>query len=142
MRTTVQWQQSPGASGPMVSPCDNGNPCAFLEAEIYCAALGNGFRLPKVEELFSLVDFSVSIQAEALNDGGFFKNVQPAVYWSSARYARLDFFRWVVDFGSGGNVLVEAQGMGGGGFTPRFVSRSLRDGALLTFSASFLSQFL
>ena len=64
----------------------------FNDAKTKCAALGNGWRLPNVFELKSMV-----IQLKDKNMGNFY----PGVYWSNEIYRKRWY--WSVDFGSRDN---------------------------------------
>jgi hypothetical protein len=57
--------------------------------------LGNGWRMPRIEELFSLIDHSRYNPACA--DPG----MKPSYYWSSTTYANFIGSAWSVDFGYG-----------------------------------------
>jgi len=83
VRTSLSWQQAPGAPGDTVSPCDNGNACTWQEAKDYCEAAGNGSRLPKQRELISLIDHSVPSPGPFLPAGHPFQKVVSAFYWSA-----------------------------------------------------------
>jgi hypothetical protein len=76
------------------------------QAVVYCynkdVGGRKGWRLPKVEELASLVDTTQS--NPALPSGHPFVNVQSDYYWSSTEYAGSPDASWAV-FMYGGNVL-------------------------------------
>jgi len=102
--TSLRWQQTPGAPGD--TNCDNVMRCEWQEAVNYCAALGGGYRLAEVKELISLVDYSETIPATALNTpNGPFSNVQSSTYWSASTVANNPARAWVVLF-SLGNVFI------------------------------------
>jgi len=61
-----------------------------------------GWRLPSLEELASLVDYSVAPPSLALPPGHPFLFVQSAVYWSSTRPGDDPKGAWGVHFGLGG----------------------------------------
>ena len=61
-----------------------------------------GWRLPSLEELASLVDYSVAPPSLALPPGHPFLSVQSAVYWSSTRPGEDPKGSWGVHFGLGG----------------------------------------
>ena len=60
------------------------------------------WRLPSLEELASLVDYSVSPPSLALPPGHPFLSVQSSVYWSSTRPGEDPKGSWGVHFGLGG----------------------------------------
>jgi hypothetical protein len=60
------------------------------------------WRLPSLEELASLVDYSVGPPSLALPQGHPFLSVQSAVYWSSTRPGDDPKGSWGVHFGLGG----------------------------------------
>ncbi len=61
-----------------------------------------GWRLPSLEELASLVDPSVTPPSLALSSGHPFLAIRPAVYWSSTRPGEDPKGSWGVHFGLGG----------------------------------------
>jgi hypothetical protein len=61
-----------------------------------------GWRLPSLEELSGLVDFSVAPPSLALPPGHPFLAVRSAVYWSSTRPGEDPKGAWGVHFGLGG----------------------------------------
>ena len=65
----------------------------------YCAALGDGSRLPEIKELSSLVDYGES--SPALPNGHPFEEVQSAYYWSATAVANGPSFAWLVRFDDG-----------------------------------------
>ncbi len=67
-------------------------------AETAAAALGDGWRLPTVNELFSLVDHT---QEEPAIDTGTFPDTQNDWYWTSTKTAWNEAAVWVVYFGLG-----------------------------------------
>ncbi|MDP0496383.1 MAG: DUF1566 domain-containing protein [Verrucomicrobiota bacterium JB024] len=63
------------------------------------AALGEGFRLPTVQELFGLVDHTTCRPAI---DGEAFPDTRCDIYWTSTPWAaNPDAAVWCVDFGYG-----------------------------------------
>lgn len=73
----------------------------FADAEKAVAALGEGWRLPTVEELFQLADRSrirPAIDTEA------FPDTKSSYYWSSTPYAGDTSAVWVVHFYYGGSL--------------------------------------
>lgn len=77
---------------------------SWLDASQYCAnlsLLGRGWRLPKVAELYSLVDLSdESHTSPTINVEAFADTVREA-YWSSSPEGRSGQSAWVVDFSDG-----------------------------------------
>jgi len=103
MRTSLRWQQEPGSAtvpGAGAS-CNEGASCVWQEAKDYCKALGNGFRLPKIRELISLMDYSVPSPGPFLPAGHPFQKVQSAFYWSARRNASSPTGFWDVPFDGG-----------------------------------------
>jgi hypothetical protein len=95
--TSLRWQQEPG--GTYVEGngaiCNGGVECG-ASANDYCAALGDGARVPEVKELISLIDFNILGAASELNaPNGPFSNVQPRHYISATPFA---IGVWLVDF--------------------------------------------
>jgi len=110
--TGLRWQQEPGSE--MVvgdgASCNEGASCdSWQEAVDYCAALGDGSRLPEIKELSSLVDYG-EIAPALPNDGHPFEGVRSgsAGYWSASTLADGPPFAWLVDF-SGGGVVVNGK---------------------------------
>lgn len=93
--TGLYWEQSPSVTN-----------SDWPSAVEHCASLdlGNGqeYRLPEVEELSTLVDYSVGNQADDLNmQNGPFSGVVPGYYWSHTESANLPMWAWNVYFGAG-----------------------------------------
>ena len=98
--TSLRWQQEPG--GTYVEGngaiCNGGGDCG-ASANDYCAALGDGARVPEVKELISLVEFDPGQESVALNaPNGPFSNVQAVHYISATPFA---IGSWRVDFNFG-----------------------------------------
>lgn len=97
----LRWQQTPGTPGATSSSCDNGQGCTWQNAKDYCDALGNGFRLPGVSELVSLVPYNAFPVMIALNSpNGPFSGIQGAGYWADPS-ARDSNDAWLVGFYQG-----------------------------------------
>ncbi|MFT0140744.1 DUF1566 domain-containing protein [Alcanivoracaceae bacterium MT1] len=71
----------------------------FEQAQKAVAALGEGWRLPTVEELFSLVDHT---RHEPAIDTDVFPDTEEDCYWTCAPCAWNEAAVWVVGFGLGG----------------------------------------
>ncbi len=69
---------------------------SWKEALEYAKDLGNGWRLPTVQELFSLVNFT------KINPACKITNAHSAIYWSSTPYTNNTCHAWYVDFYGGG----------------------------------------
>ena len=98
--TSLRWQQEPG--GTYVEGtgaiCNGGAACG-ASAYDYCAALGDGSRVPEAKELISLVEFDALPESYTLNaPNGPFSNVQGALYVSASPF---EIGNWLVDFNYG-----------------------------------------
>ena len=93
--TALRWQMTPD------------NTLTYWEtAGQNCTNLRDGARLPKINELISLVDYSVAGNATTPvlpADNPFGHNVQSADYWSATMFAADHAFVWRVGFLSGGS---------------------------------------
>jgi hypothetical protein len=67
----------------------------WYEAQAEVEKLGDGWRMPRVEELVLLIDYSRYDPACADQE------MQPHYYWSSTTYASLTNYAWYVNFYSG-----------------------------------------
>jgi len=94
--TGLVWEHSPSACNPGIPTC------VWQSAQFHCNQLrvGNrqGWRLPTVQELASLVDPTVT--APSLPTGNPFMSVQLAGYWSATTFGPGG--AWDVEFSSGG----------------------------------------
>jgi hypothetical protein len=92
--TGLVWQRSPSTT-----------PGTWAYASQACAGmvLSNraGWRLPTIQELGSLMDFSVN-STPRLPSGHPFQNVQPNQYWSVNTSAVNSNYAWSCYFGIGG----------------------------------------
>lgn len=61
----------------------------------YAASLGNSWRLPTIEELITLIDFSRH------NPASTFPGMPPGWLWSSSSFASSGVLAWLVYFASG-----------------------------------------
>jgi hypothetical protein len=68
----------------------------FEDAQAYCAKLGG--RLPEVNELQSLVDYS---RKEPATNTDIFPDTKTSWYWSGTTQARYDDCAWCVGFNNG-----------------------------------------
>jgi len=68
------------------------------KAKEACEKLGKGWRLPTVNELFSLVDRSKYSPAI---DKDMFPDTQSSYYWTSETYAGNGYYAWIVTFYDG-----------------------------------------
>jgi len=101
VRTSLRWQQEPGSAivtGAGAS-CNEGASCVWQEAKNYCKAVGNGFRLPKIRELISLMDTSVPSPGPFLPAGHPFQKVESAFYWAATANASSPTGFWDVFHG-------------------------------------------
>lgn len=69
----------------------------YAKAEEYVKKLGDGWRLPTVEELFCLADRTR--EAPAIDTDYF--ECESSWYWSSTPYAGDSDYAWIVYFGNG-----------------------------------------
>jgi hypothetical protein len=94
-KTGLVWEKSPQTTS-----------ARWSVARRTCAEKSVGgqkdWRLPSLEELASLVDYSVGPPNLALPPGHPFLSVQSAVYWSSTRPGDDPKGSWAVHFGLGG----------------------------------------
>ena len=75
---------------------------AWSDAKSYCTSKGAGWRLPKVKELLTLVDFNAAT-AEGVHIDGLFTGTPGDVnYWSSTLVAGSSTNAWAVSFGAPG----------------------------------------
>ena len=71
---------------------ESSGPMTWKDAIEFCANLGGIWRLPSIEELSTLVDYSKFNPATKLQD------IKPSDYWSSTTNANDTDFAWGVDF--------------------------------------------
>jgi hypothetical protein len=91
-RTTgLQWQKTPNNSEPM----------SMANAMAYCTGLGDGARLPEIQEMQGLIDYSKF--TPALPAGHPFTTVQSGIYWSATTYAFSPSLAWMLSFDNGQN---------------------------------------
>jgi hypothetical protein len=89
--TGLVWEQSPNEPRRI-----------WVDAQIFCniKTVGNrqGWRLPTVHELASLIDPSNPLGNPDLPVGHPFTNVQPAIYWSATTDGQFPDRAWEVNF--------------------------------------------
>ncbi|MBF0538812.1 MAG: DUF1566 domain-containing protein [Nitrospirae bacterium] len=103
--TGLVWTKN--ADTPTVGKC-NGDTKKWQEALDYVSCLNaasylghNDWRLPNINELYSVVNEGVDYLEKWLNDQGFV-NVKALIYWSSTTYAYYTSYAWSVFLWSGG----------------------------------------
>jgi hypothetical protein len=74
---------------------ENYNEMPWQAAIDFCLNLGNGWRIPTIKELFTLVDHSKYNPATELPD------MKPSYYWSSSTHAGYADYAWYVGFYAG-----------------------------------------
>jgi hypothetical protein len=90
--TGLVWQQNEaGAAGR-----------TWTQAQNYCATIPGGFRLPSLNELVTIADYTVS-STQPLVNATAFPNAFNAEYWTSSLAAGQSGMAWVVDFTLGGS---------------------------------------
>jgi hypothetical protein len=79
-----------------------GNPESYLrdQAFAYCAAKGNGWRLPSRLELVSLVDFTIAAPGPTINQT-MFPNTPPDRFWTDSPQTASNLY-WTISFLDGG----------------------------------------
>ena len=77
----LEWQEA-----------DDGILRTWQEAMEYASKLGDGWRLPTIEELISLIDFNTCNPACKIN------NCRSSCYWSSSPFADYSSYAWYVNF--------------------------------------------
>jgi len=77
---------------------DDGKERKWEEAKQYCEKLGNGWRLPTIKELISIIDYERHDPAI----DPIFTNTKSSYYWSSTPHASYSDVAWGVYFGNGG----------------------------------------
>ena len=68
---------------------------SWQEAMVYCQELGDGWRLPTIEELFSAINYSEYNPATSI------KGFKSSDYWSSTTNAYNNGLAWFVNFSNG-----------------------------------------
>lgn len=94
-KTGLVWEKSPQATSAIWSVARR----TCVEKSV---GGQKGWRLPSLEELASLVDYSIAPPSLALPPGHPFLSIQSAVYWSSTRPGEDPKGAWGVHFGLGG----------------------------------------
>ena len=68
---------------------------SWEEAKEYAECLGDGWRLPTIQELIAIIDYETSIPATKMQE------IAPDYYWSATTCAPNTSYAWVVDFSYG-----------------------------------------
>jgi hypothetical protein len=76
----------------------NGQRMSYAEAEKAVAALGDGWRLPSIQELLSIVDYT---RCDPAIDTARFPDTKSGAYWTCTPCAWAPRAAWVVGFLSG-----------------------------------------
>jgi len=76
----------------LVWQAEDAGPMTWHKAISYAEKLGDGWRLPTIEELITLINFSKYDPATELPD------MKPDSYWSSSSYAYNAVYAWYVSF--------------------------------------------
>jgi len=63
----------------------------------HCLDLGGGYRLPRIKELLTLIDYSVGNQATLFNAGPF-TGILTARYWTTNPSAEFPTLSWAISF--------------------------------------------
>jgi len=74
---------------------DDGNRRSLRDSIIYATTLGDGWRLPTIEELISIIDFTTHGPACKI------KPCRSSYYWSNSPYANNSSTAWGVNFFNG-----------------------------------------
>lgn len=88
----------------------------WQEAIDACKNLGNGWRLPTIQELLTLVDYTLIDPATEL------PGIVPSFYWSSTFFGNDHFYPWFINFDDGHD--------GWDGKTNHYKVRAVRGGPL------------
>lgn len=89
--TGLTWQRSAASSA-----------MSFASATSYCGSLGNGYRLPSVNELFSIVEFGTNPSSGYLIDTTAFASLAggQTFFWTSSPNVSGFQTTWLIDFQS------------------------------------------
>ena len=108
--TGLIWQKCSAGQGTSIGNCSTGSISKYtwLDAISYCEGLilGNrsNWRLPNINELGSLIDYSRT-SSPAFDSTSFpnfqFSGQQVSIYWSSSTYLQNTSNAWIIDFNSG-----------------------------------------
>ena len=74
---------------------DDGIKRTWEDSIIYAITLRYGWRLPTIEELVSIIDFSAYNPACKIN------SCRPSYHWSSSPYVNVSSYAWYVSFFDG-----------------------------------------
>ena len=95
--TNLTWQQMVATGG----GDDGAGRSTWANAKSYCAALGNGYRLPTAKELLTLIDFSKTGPAIDTSAGAF-PNTPSEPFWSATPLrGSPPTSAWFIDFSDG-----------------------------------------
>lgn len=85
-RTGLRWQRG-------VAPVAK----TWVDAVAYCSTVGDGFRLPSVKELMTIVDFNkVAVKADPV-----FEGTTATGMWTSSPRAKNSSYAWLINFDNG-----------------------------------------
>ncbi len=103
LTTGLRWQPAPGTTETGGgSFCNGPRQCGPWQQNVdYCAALGDGYRLPELKELISLLDYGVASPGPTLPADHPFIEVQSTFYWSATTSADNPANAWGVSFSNG-----------------------------------------
>lgn len=79
--------------------CNTYNYVAWANDTLLCGV--TGWRMPKLDELLSLVNYANSGGKATVDPGNFFPNTMADIYWTATPVAGQVSRAWVVDFNSG-----------------------------------------
>ncbi len=144
--TGLEWQDKKQVQKPWVTQenYDDGNysDTSGDTATTYCATfphfIGKKWRLPSIQELGTLVDYS---QYDPSATEGIFNFISSSYYWSSAAHVAYDIYAWIVRFDNGDlyyrtkNNSLYVRCVRGGPLAPSILSRI---GEIVTDSATGL----
>ena len=71
---------------------DDGIKRNWKDSIIYATTLGNGWRLPTIEELISIIDFTTHSPACKI------ESCRSSFFWSSSPHAGGSYYAWIVYF--------------------------------------------
>jgi hypothetical protein len=123
--TNLVWQKcSQGLSGTSCSSA-SASKATWASAVSYCNSLSlasKTWRLPNVNELMTIIDYSKSNSSSPTIDTSAFPATVAGFYWSSTTYAANTTIAWIVDFGYGGTYSIKYDGSKTTSYSVRCVS--------------------